>query len=171
MTNKTFPTVCPLIEWFTVLLWSHKHHWHSVRSYISPFYLKRDDVCFFLIMFSSRLNTAYCYITVELKGRGKNCSRSTTVLYAWQDSSWWLFPSPHREWNHLLCGSLLIQVDGSSKSLKLYTYQNDAIMTTNFAKGFPVSFILLNGEECIDVPHLVFKWCLLQIILDLGWFL
>jgi hypothetical protein len=63
---------------------------------------------------------------------------------------------------------LLIHVDGSSKNLKLYTYQNDAIMTANFATGFPVSFILYNGKECVDVPHLVFKWCLLQIILDMG---
>jgi hypothetical protein len=28
---------------------------------------------------------------------------------------------------------------------------------------------LYNGKECVDVPHLVFKWCLLQIILDMGW--
>lgn len=169
MTNKTFPTVCSLVESFTVFLWSRKHHSYSASSYTTTVYLKRNDVCFFLITFPSWLNMVCRYIPVELKGRRVNCSRSTTILYSWQDISRWLFPPPHGEWNHLLCGSLLIHVDGSSKNLKLYTYQNDAIMTANFAKGFPVSFILYNGKECDDVPHLVFKWCLLQIILDMGW--
>lgn len=170
MTNGTFPANCSLVESFILLLWHHEHCWHFVSSYITLLYLKRNGVCFFLITFSSRLNTVCRYITVELKGRRINCSTST-ILYLWQDRSQWLFPSSHKKQSHLQCASLLIQVDGGSKSLKLYTYQNGVILTTNFTKEFPVSFLLLTGEEYIDVWHLIFKWYHQQIILDLGWYL